>query len=309
MRAPCERLWFRAATHDGVRANRLKLREAPITLPSGIDVTQARVVQPRALGAVRVSVANDDGRRSRLVGLRQSGAFKLVFPRPRGAAIDAVLVNTAGGLTGGDRFEFHASVGAGAALCVTTQAAERAYRAQLGEVARVLTRLEAGAGARLFWLPQEMILFDRAALHRRLNVDLAADTRFLMVESLVFGRAAMGEVLAGGDLIDRIAIQRDGRPAYLDGLRLSGDIAAHMARPAVGAGAGAMASLVYIAPDAGARLATVRAHLGPTAGASLIGEDMLVLRALAPDSFFLRRMLLPVLDDLTDKTLPICWRL
>ncbi|AUQ64213.1 urease accessory protein UreD [Phaeobacter inhibens] len=161
--------------------------------------------------------------------------------------------------------------------------------------------------ASLAWLPQETILFQDCNLDRTLTVDLHAQSRLLLCETLVFGRAAMGEKLTRASLNDRIDIRRSGRPLFLDTIRLQGDVAAHLAKPAIAGGAGAVATLVYIAPDAQGRLDPLRAQLGPTAGASLIGDDLLILRALAPDSFALRQMLLPLLRDLYGASLPRPW--
>lgn len=265
-------------------------------------------MQPRALGAGKV-VVRVVGGVTRIADLRQSGSMKLVFPATHRADVEAVIVNTAGGVTGGDRFEISAEVQAGSALTLTTQAAERAYRAQTGEVAQIRTDIVVGPSARLNWLPQELILFDRSALSRRLRIDLADDARLLMVEPMVFGRAAMGETLGQVTFDDRIRITRGGRPLYLDGVSLRGDVASHLARPAVADGAGAMASMIYVAPDAARYLAQVRALLPETGGASLLAPDMLVTRLLAADSFELRRSLIPILTLLSQNTLPTSWRL
>ena len=280
-----------------------------INAPSDIVTADARAAQPRSIGEVRVSTLRDGCGIARLGDLRQSGALKLLFPRTQRTAIEAVLVNTAGGLTGGDRFRFSAEVGAGTSLTVTTQAAERAYRSQASEIAHVENRLSVAEGGRLNWLPQETILFEKSALQRRLRIDLSQGSRLLMVEPLVFGRAAMGETLRQVLFSDRIRITREGRPLYFDGVEIDGDANALMARPATGAGAGAMVNLVYVGPDAPAHLEAVRNELPVTGGASLREDDMLVLRALAPDSFLLRRALLPILDLLTDGGLPSVWRI
>lgn len=248
------------------------------------------------------------GGRSAIDGLRQSGASKVLFPRGR-AHTEAILINTAGGITGGDRFRTEAHAGDGSRLTITTQAAERAYRAQPGEKGRVLTRLSVGEGARLDWLPQELILFQGAALERRLEVALARDARLLMVEPVIFGRRAMGETVTSATWSDRIAVDRCGKPVYRDGVSVSGDVSARIQPPATGGGAGAMASLLYVAPDAATHLRAVRAALPLTGGASLLSEDILSLRCLAPDGFALRRALLPVLDLLSGNTLPASWRL
>lgn len=252
--------------------------------------------------------AGDTGR-TQIVDLRQSGATKLVFPRQLRADMEVVLVNTAGGITGGDRYELEFAVGDAAALTLTTQAAERAYRAQRNETGRVVTRLHVGAGSRLHWLPQELILFDRAALDRKLRIDMEVGAQLVMVEPVVFGRAAMGETLREVQFNDRIRIMRAGRPLYLDAMQLRGDTAAHLARRAIAGGAGAVASVVVVRSDAQALLGPVRDTLPETAGASMIADDVLVIRYLASDSYDLRCHLLPVLDQLTAHTLPTSWRL
>jgi len=267
----------------------------------------AQPAAPRARGRVALS-SKMAGGRSVLSGLRQSGALKVVFPRA-GHDLQAILLNTAGGVTGGDRFAFGADVAAETRVSLTTQAAERAYRAQPGETGLVRNTATVGEGGCLHWLPQELILYSGCAIHRCLRIGLAATARLLMVEPVVFGRTAMGETLTAGRFRDRIEVTRAGRPLYRDALHLSGDIAAKLAHPATARGAAAMASALYVAPDAGTVLNDVRRHLGDTGGASLLRPDVLGLRLIAPDSHVLRQHLLPVLDLLSRSTLPVCWRL
>lgn len=248
------------------------------------------------------------GARSVIDGLRQAGAMKALFPRGD-AMLQAICINTAGGVTGGDQLSLTAHAGPGAALGLTTQAAERAYRSRDGDFGTVESTLSVAEGGVLHWLPQELILYDGCALRRRLTVDLAGDARLLLVEPVIFGRAAMGEQLTDARFHDRILLRREGRPLYRDGLRLEGDIGRQLARTPVAAGAGAMASLVYVAPDAEAHLGAVRANLPATGGASLLAPDVLVARLLSPDSHALRQHLLPLLDRLSGDTLPVSWRL
>lgn len=264
--------------------------------------------QPRAIGRASVS-SKPLGARSVLDGFRQSGSMKIVYPRGVGSELQAVVVNTAGGVTGGDAFSLDVRAGGGTTLSVTTQAAERAYRAARGDGAgRIDNRLMVEAGGRLNWLPQETILYDGCHLSRNLRISLSGEARLLAVEPLVFGRAAMGERLTQGRFTDRIEIDRDGRPLILDAIRLHGDIDAHLARKTVCDGAGAMATLVYIAPDAQAQLASVRGMLNPVqGGASLVHPDVMLLRALALDSFVLRKALIPILTRLSGGALPRPW--
>lgn len=289
----------------------------PITEATRIEAATSAPVPPRAQGAVRLSVAAPvaaEGRapaktttQTRLAGLRQSGSLKCLFPRTDNTGVDAVLVNTAGGITGGDRFETTARVGPGAQLTLTTQAAERAYAAQAGETGQVETRLDVAAGARLNWIPQETILFNACAFARRLTVTLAPGASALIAEPLIFGRAAMGEEVRTGRFHDRIEIRRNDRPLYLDAMRLDGDMAAHLDRPHVALGARAMVSLVYVGADAEAHLDPLRRALPPTGGVSLIGEDLLALRLLADSGYDLRQTLVPLLTRLIGGDLPKPW--
>ena len=280
-----------------------------INQSSPIDQRNKTAAQPRAIGAAQLSVYADEAGTTRLKNLRQSGATKLVFPNCSTKSAEVILVNTAGGITGGDKYDLCISIDTGANLTLTTQAAERAYRAQPGQIGQVSTQVSVKAGARLSWLPQELILFDRCALKRRLEIHLDTDARLLMVEPIIFGRTAMREELHDVMFKDRINILRDGKPLYVDGINLRGDARAHLARPAIANGAASMASVVMIAPDAASHLSKVRAELPMAAGASLLADDMLVIRFVASDGFELRRTLVPVLDHLTQNSLPTSWRL
>ena len=263
---------------------------------------------PRARGAVSLSVHSRDGG-THLSGLRQSGCLKCILPRVFRSDAEAVLVNTAGGVTGGDRIEVAATLDEGAHLSITTQAAERIYRTVDGTTGQIASRVDVGQGAQLNWLPQETIVFDRARLSRKLEINLSKDARLLMCETLVFGRAAMGERVHDLHLLDRIDASRDGVPVYRDGIRLNGDASALLGRAAMANGAGVVATLAFAAPEAEQMLAKVRALLPETAGASLRSPGLLVLRALAEDSLSLRRFMIPVLELLSSQPLPAVWRL
>lgn len=285
----------------------MPLLEAAILHPPALVVPQAPLSpQPRAVGVAHVRTKLRDGR-TVLDKLHQQGSLKLLFPRGQGGAMHAVALNTGGGITGGDRFQLSASAANGCHLVLTTQAAERAYRAQPGEVGHVETALSVETGARLDWLPQETLLFDGAALNRRLKIELAPDARALMVEPVVFGRAEMGEVVHDLSFWDRVDIVRNGKAEFADRTRLIGDAVAQIAGRATGGGCGAMASVVYAAADAGNFMDRARELMPETGGVSLIRDGILFARLLAPDSFILRQSLLPLIDLLSISPLPRTW--
>lgn len=260
----------------------------------------------RSRGTGRLGTAVRDGR-TRLDTLYQEGCCKLRLPRAHGAALEAVLINTSGGLTGGDAIAWEAAAAPGARVVVTTQACERAYRST-GDAARVSARLHVGRDAHLDWLPQETILYENSRLERTLDVELDEGATFTAVEAVLLGREAMGEAARGALFADRWRIRREGRLVHAEATRLTGMdierdglslIASH----------NAFATVLAIAPRAGERLDALRALLPPgaTAAASATGER-LVLRALAPSGLALRRILAPTVALLSGAgSLPRLW--
>ena len=262
-------------------------------------------LQPRAIG--RVELQTKLRERTAIARLVQSGCLKLLFPQNSQHALEAVLLNTAGGITGGDDLNVSAKVAANSALTLTTQAAERAYRALKSQAGILTTAIKVGAAARLSWLPQETILFDGCNLSRHLKIDLDEDAQALICEPLVFGRRAMNERLSDAVFKDRIELTYRGHPLLYDATDLSGDVAGHLQKPHIANGAGVVTFVAYFAPDAEGYLQRVRDLLPNSAGASLVRDRLLVARILAPDSFELRKSLLPVLTLLNQAPLPRCW--
>jgi urease accessory protein len=260
----------------------------------------------RASGELRLSVKRR-GAVSVLDGLRQAGCLKARFPRPVVPGwFDSTTVNTSGGVVGGDRLSSTISVGRGARATISAQAAERFYRALPGSApATVRTSVSVGPDAAAEWLPQETILFDRTAVDRRLTIDVAPGSWFLGVEMLVFGRAAMGERVVAARLRDLIRIRRGDELLLHDAIRLDGDIDPTLERMAIAGGARAVATLVYVAPDAEARLDGVRE--ASDCGASA-WNGMLVARVLGSDGAAARRDVIAALDVLRDgRPLPRAW--
>ena len=115
-------------------------------------------------------------------------------------------------------------------------------------------------------------LYQKASLQRRLNIALAPGSELLLVEPIVFGRTAMGEVITEFDFQDRIEINRDGTPLFRDSIHLQGDLTRHMSEK--GAGAAAMASIILVAPNAITKLERIRAHLSDHSAANAIHDDL-----------------------------------
>ena len=266
-------------------------------------------VLQRARGMLNISAMLGSGKQSRLKDLRQQGSYRAIFPRPIQGTLEAVIINTAGGITGGDKFAAQITANDHAKISVTTQAAERIYRTPDFTLGSMHTRLYAKPNAQLYWLPQETILFEGSRLYRRLEAEVAENSKFLMVEPLIFGREASGESLKSCHLDDSVCITTGKKPIYIDRIKLSGDITSILKRPAVANGGRAMASIILVDPRAKETLAGINALLPSSAGASLLADNILVVRLLCADSFALRNALLPILKHLTHNAIPKNWRL
>lgn len=248
----------------------------------------------RAVGRVALTVGAAGGK-SRRARVHEEGSLRVRFPNADG--LEAVLVNTAGGIAGGDSFGIDITLSAGASLVAGTAAAEKVYRSN-GPDADIGVKLDLGAGARLSWLPQETILFDQARLSRRIDVDMAEDASLILAEAIVFGRSASGEAVMEGSLTDRWRVHRNGKLVFAETVRLGGAIAEKMLEPAVANGNIAIAT-VLIAPGDEIKVAAVRA-LEDFAGEVAISawNGIAVARLCARDGAALRHDLVAVLAAL-----------
>jgi urease accessory protein len=239
--------------------------------------------------------------------LYQSGAAKIRFPSSSDKSVcEAVLINTAGGLTGGDRLAWTVHAGEAANLTCVSQACERIYRSRDGDPAHLSVRITLDRKAHLYWMPQETILFDGCALKRSLEADLASDASLLIIEAFVFGRTAMGETVRRASLHDQWTIRREGKLVFADSVRLEGDVDKLLERRAIAAGDRAMATVALIAPDAERYLVSVRDKFPAIASTAFAGKFL--ARLTAKGAYELRQMLIPLVIDLSGgKAMPKIW--
>ena len=260
----------------------------------------------RAIGRIALAVRAKAGvtRRARV---REEGSLRVRFPGAASAELEAVIVNTAGGVAGGDRFALDVTVEPGARLVVTTAAAEKVYRT-LDPDATIDVTLTLGAMSSLAWLPQETILFNRARLRRTINIDLAEDARLLLVEAIVFGRAGMGEAVDDAGVFDRWRLHRGGRLIHAEAMRLDGAVAAKLAQPAVADGGVAMATVLIVPADEAVAVG-VRTLAGRFRGEVGVSawNGFAVVRLCAADGAALRHDLVAVLTAVHQGSLPRLW--
>jgi urease accessory protein len=277
---------------------------------AGTDRTGEVFAANRAEGHVSLAVAARRGGtgRSRVA---EGGSLRVRFPAACAGAQEAVLVNTAGGIAGGDRLRVEVTLEESAKLVVTTAAAEKVYRTD-GPQASLAVTATLAADAELTWLPQETILFGHARLARTVDIAMAPTARLLFAETVVFGRSAMGETVRDGHFADRWRVRRDGKLVFAENFRLDGAIADRLGEAAVAAGHVALGT-VLMAPGDDAAVAAVRAvgaQFRGDAGISSWGSfrgGIALARLAAPNCAALRHDLVILLSALGLRPLPRLW--
>lgn len=278
---------------------RYEMRNDDATQPSNLPTERSSTnanVEPRlqrSSGATRLSFKPAPAGTA-LEDLYQEGCCKVRFPRGQGDHLEAVLLNTAGGLTDGDRLTTDINWRSGARATVTTQAAERIYRAATEDVAAITTRISIGDGCDACWLPQETILFDGARLARKLDIDMRSSSRLVALESIVFGRSAMGETVDHGRISDRWRLRIDDRLAFADHFllddHLTGRVAGYLDHAAVTNAAHCMATMVVAAASCEEIVAKAVRLVTPATtviGATCL-QQLAIIRILANDSQAMR---------------------
>jgi urease accessory protein len=259
----------------------------------------------RARGAVAFDVHLTEGV-TRRRHLHEAGSLRVRFPSPEDDGLSAVFVNTAGGVAGGDRFDIDIAAGEGARLTLTTAAAEKIYRAEASP-AELNISLRAAAGAHLSWVPQETILFDRAKVSRRIDIDLAETASLVLCEIVVFGRSAMGERMLQGEFVDRWRVRRGGRLVFAETIRLDGDIGRRLAKPAIARGGVAIGTALIVPGDEALveRIRTLSDRFGGEVGISA-WNGFAMARFCAQDAARLRADMIAVLGS-SGSALPRIW--
>jgi urease accessory protein len=183
---------------------------------------------------------------TRIRDLYQKQPLRLLFPgMPGDEAFEAALACVSGGIVAGDELSVAIHLQSAAKASVIGQAAEKIYRST-GAVSRIENRLTVERDCWLEWLPQETIIFDEARFRRTTHIQLAASSRLLAGEILVFGRTARQERLRRGLIHDAWELRDNGgRLFWKDALHLDGDLGTTLSHSATFNAADAYGNLLY----------------------------------------------------------------
>ena len=259
----------------------------------------------RARGAIDLVIVS-----GKLKRFYQSGSAKIFIPKTYAKTTEAVLVNTAGGLTGGDIFGAKLRADGDTHLTVSTQTAERVYCALGPQAAKITIDIDLGGKASLHWLPQETILFDGAGFSRHLKVEMDDAASFLASEMMVFGRAAMHETVRQGNISDQWRISRGGRLIHAEALRLDGHIDEKLLQLASADGGVCVATTLYVSRDAEAKADAVRSFFknhDNVRTAVSAWDGKLVIRSVCGNTARLKKLMAQFIEQFRNIANPRVW--
>lgn len=269
---------------------------------AGMDLPPSLRVNAR----LKLVVEASDGR-LRLSERHEAGAFRFRMPRRVPDALEAMLVNVAGGLAGGDRLALTATAREKAALILSSAAGERIYRSA-GDETRISIGLQVESGATLVWLPFETILHDGARYRRDVTLSLHPQARMLFGEVMQFGRVASGESFSHGAMVDRWQVRIGEKLALAEAIRIEGDMVPMSRHPGALGHARFMASLLLAGEGASDRLLAIRAalsaHADVMAGASAVC-GLVFARLLSQDDVALRKAFLDAIRAASGGVIPL----
>ena len=177
----------------------------------------------RCLGYVNLKIGKSKNGSAQIFSHREQGNLKARLIHNYDLNDELIIINTAGGLTSGDLNLNSIQVDCDTSLNITTQSMEKVYNCK-NLLANAYTNIIVGNNSYVSWMPLETIFFNGGKLRRRLNIDLKSSSNFFGVETLIFGRKAMGEIVKSGELDDALQIYKNNKLLYSDFNKIKGNI-------------------------------------------------------------------------------------
>jgi urease accessory protein len=224
---------------------------------------------------------------------RHSGPLRLQKPLyPEGPEVAHLLVvHPPAGIAGGDRLEIDIALLDGAHALVTTPGATKWYRSG-GSRAYQSVALTVARDACLEWLPQESIVFDGADVDAAITISCERGATCIGWDIVVLGRRASGERFDRGAFRQDVTLSCDGRTLWRERARLAGGDAL------LGSGIGwrgrAVAGVLWawgtMLPEPVLERCRDRTMARPDAGMTVLGDGLLVVRALSDSAEGVREL-------------------
>lgn len=247
-------------------------------------------------GSLQLRAAQDAAGRTMLTHRHASGGFHLSKPYWDGTSLLVQWINPTAGIFAGDHLESEVVVERGASLLLTTPSATRIHTRSRTALPPGFQRqhFRVEAGACLEVQPELLIPQRQSAFVQKTVIELADGASLYFAELLAPGRVAHGESLCFDSLDLRVVIKAEGRPVVQERLRVDTEDTMWKLRDAAGQ-AQFTATLYLRLPGLDKQLLQqVRQVIAEThqvtAGATLVSEGLVLVRAIAPAALELREL-------------------
>jgi len=258
----------------------------------------------RAHGDINVEISNDD-----IKCFYQSGSAKVFYHKHDQPIKELILVNTAGGLTSGDKFNYNVDIIKNSNIFVTTQTAERVYKG-LEDNAKININLTVDNSSKLFWIPQELILFNFCNFTRNIEVNIQPNSNFLMAESMIFGRTAMGEILEKGFVKDNWKIFLNDKLIHAEAISLSDNIKDNLSNIASAQDGVAVSNIFIYGKNFFTKendLMKLIKNSDKVLLSHSIWNDKILIRIVAKEAFNLKKIQKKIILLFSENILPKVW--
>ncbi len=238
----------------------------------------------------------------------QEGSSKAIIPNVDEDLNQMILINTAGGITSGDKFSTCIELD-NSFLCTSSQAAEKIYKG-LNNPGNINVEINVKNNSCIYWLPQEMILFNNCNIKRNINVNISKCSNLLMCESIIFGRTSMKEKFTKGLYLDFWQISQNEKLVHTEALNTDGYDASVFSKVATFNSNCALNTIIGVGKEILNKAEIIKKNLKENSMSTSeisIWDEKLIIRTMSIDNYHLRFAVKNILSYFFKKNIPKIW--
>ena len=238
----------------------------------------------------------------------QEGSSKAIIPNTDESLNQMILINTAGGITSGDNFSTSLELD-NSFLCTSSQAAEKIYKG-IDNPGNIKVEINLKNNSCIYWLPQEMILFNNCNIKRKINVNLSKCSNLLMCESIIFGRTSMKEKFTDGLYSDFWEINQNGKLVHIEASNTDGYEASVFSKVATFNSKCAINTIIGVGKEILSKAEIIKRNLKDNSNSTSqisIWDEKLIIRTISIDNYHLRFAVKNILSYFFNNYIPKIW--
>ena len=164
----------------------------------------------------------------------------------------------------------------------------------------------------LYWLPKELILFNRSKLKRRINVDLDDKSNLFFCETSIFGRKAMSEQIQNISYSDIWKIFINSKMKHVESINMSHNAMHNLNNKFTLNNHAAISTILVFGPLVESiknDLTKIVETIDNVNCELSMWDNKLIIRSIANDNYELKKTLNFILENIIYDKLPKSWYL